>query len=258
VTPIDLCISLSGPLVDVLLPITLETLKRHDSMDGVTLHLVDKDCAHPVKRHIASLSQHGNAKIYSFTSPPRFKDGCPKTEKEAELDVVNGTVTTLNYMAKYCGTSEWVFISHFDLEFKAPWLSYYRGKIAESVGQIGDHAVGLVGYNRNAIKQCEVGFGSMSGFFIVKDHQNNLKLRHGSDPRCVDKTMPLTGWDTNELLELNMQHFGWRIVADTDDQSRVWRVHNGSGSGRCGDTVNQLIRSRAVNDLSRLQIQPIT
>lgn len=259
--PIDLCICVSGPLVDVLLPIALETLHRHDKLDDVRLHIISKGCSDAVEKYLLALGISDQAEIRHFSSPER-----PKDEKrpwlgdamEAERDVVNGTVTTLDWMVKNCGHSRWVFVMHFDIEFKAPWLSYYRGKIAEGVGQIGDHAVGMVGYNRNAVRQAEVGFHSMSGCFVTKDHYGNTKIRHGSDVRCVDKTNPLCGWDTNELLELNLQHWGWKVIIETDDASQVWRTHHGSGSGRCGDGANTLIRQRASADLRRLGILPIT
>lgn len=258
--PIDLCISLNGPLVDVLLPLALETLHRHDTLEGVRLHLVDKDCTEPVKRYLFGLQESGQATVHQFQSPPRFKHpSCPilSAELESERDVVNGTVTTLDWMTKNCGSEEWVFIMHFDVEFLGPWLSYLRGKIDSGVGQIGDHACALVGYNRTALRQAEVGFHSMSGYFMTVDHYGNSKVRHGSDVRCVSKVTPIHGFDTNELLELNLQHWGWKVIADTDVASNRWRVHNGSGSGRCGDIVNKTIRQRAQERLDQLNIQPI-
>ena len=253
--PIDLCICLSGPLVDVLLPITMETLRRNDALEGVTLHFVDKDCTPAVKRYLLD----SGAKVHEFTSPKRFKPTAiaQTAEQDIERDVVNGTVTTLNWMWKTCGTNEWVFIMHFDLEFKTPWLSYLRNLIAPSVGQIGDHACGLVGYNRTALQQAEVGFNCMWNFFVVRDHYGNWKLRHEKDLRCTDHSMPFHGFDTNELLELNLQHWGWQVITETDVESNKWRVHNGAGSGRCPES-NQMIRERALVRLRELRIQPIT
>jgi hypothetical protein len=254
VNPIDLCIALNGPHVEILLPIALETLRRHDVLDSVHLHFVDKDCSLPVKKYLASIKP---ATVHNFTSPDRYRhSSCPDSGKEAELDVVNGTVTTLEWMWRNCGVNDWVFIMHFDVEFKAPWLGYYRGKIAPGVGQIGDHACGLVGYNRHALRQCTLGFGSMSGFYLVKNHYGRWKLRHSSDPRCNSRDIPVEGFDTNELLELSLQHFGWQVIVETDVESNKWRIHNGSGSGRC-ENANQIIRERAAADLKRLKIEPI-
>lgn len=257
---IDLCISLSGPLVDVLLPITIETLHRNDYLDGVRLHLVDKDCTPPVKRYLREMQESGQATVYQFQSPPRFRaEGVPELNPgdEEERNVVNGTVSTLKWMSQNCGTEEWVFIMHFDVEFKAPWLTYLRDKIAPEVGQIGDHACGLVGYRRLALRQCEVDFSCMWNLFITKDHYGNWKLRHLRDPRLTDRSMPYHGWDTNELLELNLQHWGWDVITETDVQSNKWRVHNGSGSGRCGEATNQMIRERSLQTLRQLGIQQI-
>lgn len=257
--PIDLCISLSGPLVDVLLPITLETLRRHDTLEGVRLHLVDKDCSPAVKRYIGSVP---GAVPRKFQSPKRyqFHSGPPELteEQNRERDVVNGTVTTLDWMWSNCGHNEWVFIMHFDLEFTTPWLSYLRGQIAPGVGQIGDHACGLVGYRRAALCQAEVDFSCMWNLFVVKDHYGNWKLRHENDPRCTDKSMPFHGFDTNEILELNLQHWGWKVITETDVECNKYRVHNGSGSGRCGDETNRMIRERSIKRLAELGIQPIT
>lgn len=247
-------------MVDVLLPITLETLKRQEKLSDVNLHLVDKDCSPPVKKYISSLERSGQATVYQFISPLRFLEpGCPELSQEQnrERDVVNGTVTTLGWMTKNCGKEDWIFISHFDLEFKRPWLSYLRSFIAPHVGQIGDHACGLVGYNRLALHQCEVDFSCMWNLYVNKDHYGNWKLRHERDERCVDKSMPFHGFDTNELLELNLQHWGWKVITETDVQCNPWRVHNGAGSGRCHES-NQMIRDRAIADLKRLGIEPIT
>lgn len=259
-TPIDLCVSLSGPLVHLLLPITLETLRRHDSMEGVTLHLVDKDCSEPVKRYLATMQASGKAMVHQFTSPPRFTSpDCPvlSPDKVLERDVVNGTVTTLKWMTDNCGSNNWVFVMHFDLEFLGPWLTYHRDKIADGVGQVGDHCCGLVGYNRIALRQAEVDFSCIWNLYVHKNQYERWVLRHESDPRCVDKSMPFHGWDTNELLELGLQHWGWKVLSETDVQSNRWRVHHGSGSGRCGEAVNNLIRDRAVVALRRLGLAPI-
>ncbi len=205
------------------------------------------------------ISKQPGAIIHDFESPLRFTEGCPvqSDDKRIERDVVNGTVTTLNWIPYNCGDFNWVFIMHFDLEFKTPWLTRLRSWIGPDVGQVGDHALGLVGYRRKALRQAEVGFNAMWNLFVCRDHYGNWKLRHESDPRCNDKSLPLHGFDTNEFLELNLQHWGWRVITENDGQSNAYRVHNGSGSGRCGDEVNAMIRARSLETLKKYGLQPI-
>jgi hypothetical protein len=255
----DICISLCGPLVGYLLPIALHGLETFDKVSPSEIHLVDEDCSAPVRQYLQSLRLKGY-NVHSYKSPARFKpEGAPDlgADLEYERDRVWLNIDTQQWMIDHCGTAEWAFLMHFDIEFKAPWLGYLCSMVDDSTAQVGAHNCGLVGYRRTALKQAHVGIDSIASTYLVKNHYGRWKVRHKSDPRCVDTSIEIEGWDTNELLEVNLQHLGWKVKVETDVESNKWRVHNGSGSGRCGEPSVSMIVSRAVSDLKRLGLSPV-
>lgn len=255
----DICISLCGPVVGYILPIALHGLEKFEKADPTTIHLVDEDCSEPVNRYLKSLALKGY-NIHSYQSPKRFKpEGAPDLgpSLEYERDRVWLNIDTQQWMIDRCGVCDWVFIMHFDVEFKAPWLSHLSSMVDDLTAQVGAHNCGLVGYRRAALRQTNVGIDSMSGTYLVKNHYGVWKMRHKSDLRCSDLSIPIEGFDTNELLEINLQHLGWKVKVETDVESNKWRVHNGSGSGRCGEPSVSMIIERAGKDLKRLGLSPI-
>lgn len=254
---IDLCIMLSGPLVGYLLPITLETMRRHDNLSDVNLHLVYQNPSYGAMEYILKQRDVHGAMIHQCVLHKRFKsDNSPNLGEAMELerDILDNITKGEQWMIDRCGICDWAFIMHFDIEFLGPWLAFLRSIINEDVGQVGDHACGLVGYRRSALHQCHVGFDSIAQTFLVKNHHGNWKIRHERDHRCSDRSIPISGWDGNELLEINLQHWGWRVITQTDDESHGWRIHNGTGSGRCVESV-PFIRDRAIADAARLGIE---
>lgn len=251
---IDLAIALEGPIVGELLPLTLETMKNHNSLEGINIHFVDRGISPAVRAYAAKWGQ-----VHDMPDPKCMTDmraaiqDVPSTYK----DVVSDVCATMEWMVANCGARGWIFIMHFDLEFVGPWLNYYRGLIAPSVGQIGDHAGGLVGYSRRALSLMEMSFWNMSSIYLVRDHYGKLKARHGKDKRCTDQNIPVHGFDVGEFLELYLQHYDWTVLVESDVQQRRFRIHNGSGGGRCGDVVNNMIRERTLETLQRYGIQPI-
>lgn len=255
----DICISLCGPVVGYLLPIVLNGLDKFEQCKPSEIHLVDEDCSEPVKLHLKTLATKGY-NTYSYNSPQRFKpEGAPDlgSALEYERDRVWLNIDSQQWMISNCGNAEWVFILHFDVEFKVPWLTHLSSMIDDSTAQVGAHNCGLVGYRRAALKQAHVGIDSISGTYLVKNHYGRWKIRHKDDPRCTDKSIEVEGWDTNELMELNLQHLGWKVKVETDVESNKWRVHNGSGSGRCGEPSVSMIIERATRDLKRLGLSPV-
>ncbi len=252
---IDLCIALNGPLVDVLLPITMSTLLAHNDLSDVTLHFVNKDCAPAVVDYVSKLKGVADVIVYQMPEPPaaaflNFHD----RHTPEEMTVIRDVAWTCQWMLENCGHQDWAFISHFDIQFKGPLLHYYRGIIEKDIGQIGAHNTGLVGYRRKAVQNSDVGFHVLDDCYLVRE-DGRWKIRHARDPRCCD-LLPVHGWDVGELLELGLQYKHWRVISETETQLQKWRIHNGSGCGRCAD-ANQMIRERSLVTLAELGLEPI-
>lgn len=247
--PIDLCIALDGPLVDVLLPITVETMIRHNSMEGIQWHFVEKGCSDAVVNWLRRLGDRLTLIIHHL---PFISQS-----KATGSDIIQDVSNTCTWMTKKCGAESWLFISHFDLECKAPLLDRYRSLITDELGQIGSHETGLVGYCRQTLRKCSVGFDDLGDCFLVTDSGNGRKkVRHAKDPRCDSFDIQIHGWDVGELLELAIWRSGKQVFCENETPLQKWRTHNGSGCGRCVG-ANDMIRSRAMQDLARLGLEPI-
>lgn len=235
--PIDLCIALNGPLVDVLLPVCYQCLINYERLDNVAIHFVSKDCTEAVHDYCRA---RGNLHFMPD----------PKTNMVADV------AATCQWMIDHCGDKEWCFIMHFDVFFKTPWLTYMRSKIAHDVGQIGCHGHGMVGYRRSAINICQTTLDCVTNIYGVHDRDGHVRPRHQYDPRCTDTSLRLWGWDVGELLELVMWNRAFRVLVDSIDAVEKMRSHPGCGSGRCLEH-NAGIRARALNEIKRMGLKPI-
>jgi len=256
---IDLCIALNGPLVDVLLPIMMHTLQRHCDLSDVHVHFIDKDCTPQVLEYICGLSLPFAITVHQMPEPPdhvRMRWHTPDPENpEPDPAIIRDVAWTCQWMLDNCGHHEWAFIAHFDIEFRADLLGYFRSMIADGVGQIGSHATGMVGYRRKAVASSDVGFHVMDDCYAVKE-DGRWKLRRANDSRCTDKSFPIHGWDVGELLEIGLCYKNWRIISPPELELQKWRIHNGSGCGRC-EGANQMIRDRAVLKMKELGLAQI-
>lgn len=247
--PIDLCIALNGPLVDVLLPLTMGTLMEHNDLSGVEIYFIDKGISEPVRRYLDGLAESTGCPVHVVMHD--------RIDMGDSRKVVRDVADTLKWIVEECGVNEWVFISHFDLECRGPLLDYYRGLIDEKTGQIGAHNTGIVGYRREAVKACDLGFWGMDDCYLVRDRfTNDRKIRHTDDPRCNDRSVQISGWDIGELLELGLLYKGWAVRSEYEEELQRLRIHNGSGCGRC-EGANAMIRERALDDLARRGMEPI-
>lgn len=256
---IDLCIALNGPMVNALLPITMHTLYKWNNMEDVNLHFVNKDCNSEMVNWLGKLK--GNVTVYQMPEPPehasmRWRQPDP-SKPEPEPTITRDVAWTCQWMLENCGHQEWAFISHFDIDCKAPLLDYYRNLIDDETGQIGSHGTGLVGYRRKAVQSSDVGFHILDDCFVVMDpEEKRWKLRNSRDRRCIDRSIPISGWDVGELLELGLLYKRWAVISETETQLQCWRTHNGSGCGRCVD-ANPMILERALVRLKELGLEAI-
>ncbi len=250
--PIDLCFALNGPHLSAMLPILMTTMFRHNSMHGVNLHFVDKGCPETI---IDWLKNHFDCAVHKCAPAPDCSaDGS---------DTIRDVYETMDFMVHQCGHCEWVFISHFDLEYRGPMLNHYRsmiGPIGQMLpAQIGAHATGLVGYDRRALARCDVSFAHLDDLYIIRetDTGNPLwKIRQRNDHRCTNFDMPVSGWDVGELAELRLLCNKRGVISETETVLQRFRIHNGSGCGRCPG-ANEEIAQKSKATLERLWLDPI-
>lgn len=249
---IDLCVALNGPHVGVMLPFFLHTLRNIGGANGeYNLHLVFRE------QYAGGVYGYSAAYGRIYEHFEKFKD--TNVSDRAPFDhTATDCAGICQWMLDNCGTEEWCFISHFDIDFRQPLLRRYidaSGPLDQGMGQVGAHATGLVGYRRLAVKQCSVGFNAVSGFVLTTDHRNVHVVRHGTDSRCRENPTPIHGFDVGELLELNIAGKGWGIYSPPDYELNEWRIHLGTGSGHCGDY--NLKRNEALGHLARYDLQPL-
>ena len=249
---VDVAMVLEGPVVHAFLPLFLHTLRGLNLMDRVQLHFVDRNVPGPVRAY----AEHFGI-VYDMPDPNVGQDLC------------KDVCARMDWMVRNCGKQDWIFISHFDMEIHGPWLDYYRTLITPNVGQIGDHANGLVGYNRAAVSGWDLKEvlrpkaiedlwpESRAQVYLVRDHYGDLKPRHPSDRRCTTLEYHVKGFDVGERFEIYLQGSGWTVLVESDVEQQRFRVHNGSGGGRCGDVVNQMIMSKTMETLENYSLKPI-
>ncbi len=174
-------------------------------------------------------------------------------------DTIKDVHETMQWMVDHCGQNEWVFISHFDLEYTGPLLDYYRSMIAPNVAQIGAHATGLVGYSRSALREYDVNFAHLDDLYIIKETDTGFplwKIRQKNDPRCTNHDMPVSGWDVGELAELRLSCNKKLVLSESETALQRFRIHNGSGCGRCAN-ANAEIAEKSAATLKRLGLEAI-
>lgn len=238
VTPIDFCVALSGPIVDVFWPLFWGSLQRHNNLNGVTFHLINKDVGTEVM-HVITDSMKG-VDWYVYNLPYL---GGKRNRPQAELVRMSRASRddvgyTCDYMTKNCGDKKWLCISHFDMWFKRDWLDCARNLIADEVGMIGHHCPIML-LNREAYKETMVGFHTMSHFVGVPHRDGGkYEIRHVHDPRTSNEgSLSIHGFDTGELLELELRSIGWKVdqslglfnEEECTDEGHRWYHHIGGG-----------------------------
>jgi hypothetical protein len=79
-------------------------------------------------------------------------------------------------------------------------------------------------------------------------------MRYGDDPRCIERSIRIEGFDVCELLELNMGGRGWRVSTFPEFNC----IHHGGGSGyHNNEEIAKFIKHRAIHTLKEFNIQAI-
>ena len=222
---IDWCISFDGERAKEFGFKFFNSLKQYSSLTDVTFHIVDRTYS------VKEIIPEELLAITSFYKIPTFLELHGPDELDVAEYVLHDVALTCDWMIENCGTSEWVIISHFDIEFTGDVLSWFREAVGDKVGMIGEH-LPIMMVRRKAYRQCWMKFNSFSYFFYVpiNDGSNEGKIRYVSDIRCTDKSMPVRGFDNGEMLEINMQTRGWKFIP-LDDKVKAQMVHFNGGSG---------------------------
>ena len=237
-----------------MLPFFLQSLREHSSLDDVILHFVDKGCSEKVRLFLQSIESQS---ILIHRLDKKW-DEFSATDRGGIPNMADDCAGTCEWMMDNCGSTEWCYISHFDMEFKSDLLGMYRvvaGDLDGCVGQVGAHRLGLVGYRREAVKQSMVGFGHFASFCLVKDYRGRWIMRHVDDKRISHKDIPIHHFDVGELLELVIAAKKWSIECPVTEFDHSLFYHLGTGSGHCGDPI--LKRDEALAILKRRNLSII-
>ncbi len=215
--PLDFCVSVQGPMAKDLMRLFLGSLVRHCRTDGVKFHFV---------------CRNGN----SWTADNPYLKELDWNVRYLSFAHTQDVNYCADWMLKNCGTEKWACLSHFDMWFKKDWLTYAREHTADDVALVGVHCPIML-INRDAYAQSVVKFNTMDGFCAVPltDSSRDWKLRHRLDPRSAGG-LPVRGFDTGELLELEMRSRGWKVhplnvynEEESTEEGHPWFKHIGGG-----------------------------
>jgi hypothetical protein len=224
--PIDVCIPLLGPRAAVQLGDCVHTMYERCRMEDVTLHLVVKEERQDLERMVNGIASAKGARVHRLMERIGELHG---TRSQVVTNWVSDTAGTCQWCYDHCGDAPWFMLVHNDTVFNGDLFGLIRKYMTSEVGQVGQHSKGVVCYRRRAVAQCNVGWRSIAGFHVVKEHGNN-KLRHGGDPRCTEQVLSILGFDIGEMLELNLCSKGWGLVplSDKEWKDNLWHRMGGS------------------------------
>lgn len=235
----DFCVALNGPNVDVLSRLFFETLIRKCDLSGITVHAVCKGLKPKEYQLIQAFGSRMKLVMHDLTTPMLEGYGPYRhgpTDMDCSTHTFQDTGRTANWMVKNCGTHDLCFISHFDLVIRSDVIKYMLGYAGPDVGMVGGHDPILV-LRRRAFNQCVVGFETLSYFVVVPGHEaNTVNLRYAADPRAAGGQRVL-GFDTGELLELNIRAKGWNVIPLPERMEFVKHLRGGSGWHQEGNVV---------------------
>lgn len=233
--PVDFCVALGGPLAIDLSRVCFESLVRTCAdFQRVRFHLVNLDLESEVFSEICRMVP--GCKIYRRPPVP-----------SGSVQMGDDTEWTCEWMARNCGTEQFVVLCHFDLFFFGDFLNRMRSMVTVNTGMLGQHCPMML-LNREAMTESRVRFATGRGHFYATphpDHPNQFFLYHESDPRA-DLSAPHTGFDQGELLELELRSRGW----ECDDLRREFENYfyhfSGGGRVRSGPEFDSLKRRVAM------------
>jgi len=270
---IDFCVVINENSNSYLLTkLFFETFFRYTNVSDLSIHVVVK---------VPNISEPDNIKrsfygsvdeqTLNYLNIKKESSPCPFSiyqlnsflsnigpDDKAFFNVADDTATTAEWVVENCGTAKWVVIAHSDLDFNADAVQFLSTQMSETTGQIGEHNLGIVAYNRIAYKQSFVGFTLIGSFHSVPidDGTGEHKILYGSDPRRNGRGPRIRGWDVGELYTLEVQSHGWGFVPLNDGilltaatlGQYVSHIRGGSGHNNNID-IQEHIRQEVMNRL---------
>lgn len=207
---VDYCVVFSGANAVRLAQVYFGSLRRTTDTTGVTFHLVNRGVPDEDFARIVAMAPecktYERPPIPAQTLAAAAKRLRPLDENDMGLDVE----WTCNWVVENCGTEKFVVLSHFDLCFKDDFLNFLRGKVTDRTGILGHHAPFML-LNREAFRESVLKFHADGGPFyavVREDAPSHFWLRYHGDPRVGGRVFE-TGFDSGELLELELRARGW-------------------------------------------------
>lgn len=221
-TPIDFCVPINGPNALPLCRVAFGSLLRVADLEGVTIRVFNKDVPRgqllPFRGFNCDIFEHGLPDFHQCDAPTHVG-------------------LAADWIVNFCGIEKWCVLAHFDVLYKSDILSLMRERMNDRVGMLGQHCP-IMAINRDAYRQSTLKFKSVAQFFAVpptmtrpdtNGMQSNWKLRWKEDPRAkVEGAIPIMGFDTGELLELELRSLGWEVDPMIDEIADAV-VHVGQG-----------------------------
>jgi len=250
---VDLCVFLAGNNLNGYVPLFFESLKRNCTISDLCIHVVEKGNfvmpddwdGMPIMDHYApgvgdnvhnyllKLQREMGVpfEIYEKHDPREFF--IRSTPYEPSWHLASDHANTMHWAMSNCGTNNWIIFAHSDVIFMGDIITSLIEDMKDIAGMLGVHSH-IMAINRYAYQHLGIKFNSISAFYAVKatDYGSGLHVvRHINDPECIDRSIPLFGWDTGELLRLIMIAHGWKCDIYKNEKyiKTVW--HGGSGHG---------------------------
>lgn len=235
---VDFCVVLSGVNALPLSRIFFWTLQQTTSLEGVTFHLINKDIPGEEFHKIIEMVPKCN----TYTRPPVLNTIMDRNvgpyKNLLELD----TEWSCNWTVGNCGVNKFVVLSHFDIVFLQDFLSYLRSRATHRTGMLGQHCPFML-LNRDAFSQSCFKFRAEGPFkaIINKQVPREFNLYHPADTRVTDDALQ-TGFDTGELLELELRTMGWECDPLRSEFDRHFYHFSGGGRVNSGHEFNTIQR----------------
>lgn len=248
---IDFCVAINGNSnAYILTKLLFETFFRYVNTSELSIHVIDKGVDEQTLNYLNNKKETSPCPFTIYQSTLYLRTEGP--EEKSFFNTADDTAKTAEWMIENCGTAKWCIIAHADLDFNGDIIQFLSPHMTDQTGQVSDHSIGIVAYNRTAYQQCFTGFNSISSFLSVPidDSKGECKIMHGADPRRNGRGIPVRGWDVGELYILEVQAHGWGFVPLDEHILNPYVFHIRGGSGHNNnDHIQDHIRSQAINRL---------
>lgn len=230
--PVDFCVIVGGPNAVDLCRMFFWSLNEVTSTFGnVNFYLINRDLDSESFSQICDMVP--GCKRWRRSPLP---EGYVRGEQDR---LVKDTEWSCSWAVENCGTNKFVVLSHFDVFFVADWLNYLRSQITDQVGILGQHCPFML-LNREAYAQSRFKFAYAGPFSVVplKDHPDQCRMYLYNDERA-EGSMRI-GFDTGELLELELRYLGWECRPLREEYDNYFYHFTGGDRVREGPEFNSI------------------